>query len=326
MRLPTWISSPFRKTAVVLAAAVVVMLLLAASPVPRERLSPDGIEGTLLLCGAKPPDRALDLFCEEAGQEKASLAILIGDRPNRDAADKLAAALKARKPASVVVLDADTKAPKMLEALRGATGVWVLGGVDSAAGKELPAAMKRGIVAASGSATRDVSDLLPGAVIDPDFAGGGPEKLFAALDKSPGAFGVGLGEGAALRIRGREMNAVGDGAVTILLAKSSMKPRRVLEITEKAPSDYTMLCRAAIARAGAPFPPIEPRTPEIPKGALVIVGGGGMPTDVTKKFIDLAGGPDALIVVLPTASPGASGDEGGFFKAREPGTSSRCRP
>ena len=214
----------------------------------------------------------------------------------------------------------------MLEALRGATGVWGLGGVDSAAGKELPAAMKRGIVAASGSATRDVSDLLPGAVIDPDFAGGGPEKLFAALDKSPGAFGVGLGEGAALRIRGREMNAVGDGAVTILLAKSSMKPRRVLEITEKAPSDYTMLCRAAIARAGAPFPPIEPRTPEIPKGALVIVGGGGMPTDVTKKFIDLAGGPDALIVVLPTASPGALGDEGGFFKRRAPGTSSRCRP
>ena len=55
-------------------------------------------------------------------------------------------------------------------------------------------------------------------------------------------------------------------------------------------------------------------TPEVPKGSLVIVGGGGMPADVTKKFIELAGGPDAHIVVLPTANPGATGDEGGFFK------------
>jgi cyanophycinase len=49
-------------------------------------------------------------------------------------------------------------------------------------------------------------------------------------------------------------------------------------------------------------PPII-AAPEVPKGALVIVGGGGMPADVTKAFIDLAGGPDALIVVLPTANP-----------------------
>ncbi len=197
MRLPTWISSPFGKRP-------------WSSPRPSSlccssRLPPShgnvcprmGWKETVF-CGARPArDRAIDLFCEEAGQEKASLTILIGDRPNRDAADKLATALKAHKPASVVVLDADTKAPKMLEALRGATGVWVLGGADSAADKELPAAMKRGVVAASGSATKDVSDLLPGAVIDPDFAGGGPEKLFAALDKSPGAFGIGLGEGTA---------------------------------------------------------------------------------------------------------------------------------
>ena len=316
MRRLTWIASPWRGTAAVLAAAAVVSLILAASPAaPRERLSPDGIEGTLLLCGDKPPDRALDAFCDDAGKEKASLAILTGgEKAGRDAADQLADALKARKPASVVVLEADSKDPKTLETLRGATGVWVLGGADSAAAKELPAVMKRGVVAASGAAVRGASPLLPGAVVEPDFAGEGLEKLFAAVDESPGSFGLGLGEGATLVVQGRSVSVVGDGAATVLLAKSPAKPRRVLEITEKTPSDYTMLRRAATARAGRVFPPKEPTTPEVPKGALVIVGGGGMPADVTKKFIDLAGGPDARIVVLPTANPGASGDEGGFFK------------
>ena len=41
-----------------------------------------------------------------------------------------------------------------------------------------------------------------------------------------------------------------------------------------------------------------------------------MPADVTKKFIDLAGGPDALIVVLPTANPDPlpARGEGTFFE------------
>jgi cyanophycinase len=61
--------------------------------------------------------------------------------------------------------------------------------------------------------------------------------------------------------------------------------------------------RAAIARTEPPFPPDPVPAPEVAKGALVIVGGGGLPAAVTQKFIELAGGPDALIVVLPTAQP-----------------------
>jgi cyanophycinase len=41
--------------------------------------------------------------------------------------------------------------------------------------------------------------------------------------------------------------------------------------------------------------------PEVKKGTLIIGGGGGMPAEGWKKFIELAGGPDALIVVIPTA-------------------------
>lgn len=38
-----------------------------------------------------------------------------------------------------------------------------------------------------------------------------------------------------------------------------------------------------------------------PKGAAIVVGGGGVGPDIWGKFIQLAGGPDALIIDIPTA-------------------------
>jgi cyanophycinase len=209
------------------------------------------------------------------------------------------------------VLEADAKDPKTRDTLRDATGVWFVAGTKP----PVPAGGKRLVAGLSGAAAAgDALGLLPGAVIDPEFRADSGDRLFEALGKAPGSFGVGVGEKAALVVRGRRMAVVGDGTVTVCLAKCEAKPRRVIELTEKNPSDYTMLRRAAIARAGAPFPPMEPPAAEVPHGALVIVGGGGMPADVTQKFIELAGGPDAHIVVLPTANPGGPA-EGGFLKA-----------
>jgi len=37
------------------------------------------------------------------------------------------------------------------------------------------------------------------------------------------------------------------------------------------------------------------------KGTLVIVGGNMQDPAIVKRFIDLAGGPDAPIVIIPTA-------------------------
>ena len=45
------------------------------------------------------------------------------------------------------------------------------------------------------------------------------------------------------------------------------------------------------------------------KGTLLIAGGGRLPDDVMKKFIALAGGNDAPIVIIPTASGIESFDE-----------------
>jgi cyanophycinase len=41
---------------------------------------------------------------------------------------------------------------------------------------------------------------------------------------------------------------------------------------------------------------------EAPRGHLVLIGGGDKPADAMAKFIELAGGPQARIVAIPTAS------------------------
>ena len=51
----------------------------------------------------------------------------------------------------------------------------------------------------------------------------------------------------------------------------------------------------------APSPP-PPRRRAAPKGHLVLIGGGDKPPEVMRKFVELAGGTDAPIVAIPTAS------------------------
>lgn len=46
-------------------------------------------------------------------------------------------------------------------------------------------------------------------------------------------------------------------------------------------------------------------------GNLVLIGGGAKPSEAMHKFVELAGGPEALIVVFPTAS--AEPDTGAYY-------------
>jgi cyanophycinase len=69
--------------------------------------------------------------------------------------------------------------------------------------------------------------------------------------------------------------------------------------------DLTTLRRAASDRSRGTTVPADWPVPQLAGGALVIVGGGGMPKEISEKFMELAGGPDAPIVVLPTANPDA---------------------
>lgn len=64
--------------------------------------------------------------------------------------------------------------------------------------------------------------------------------------------------------------------------------------------DLTEWRRDAIERTLERFPPEKPRTPEVTKGTLLIVGGGGIPRGLMDRFVELAGGTeDARLVFVP---------------------------
>lgn len=49
------------------------------------------------------------------------------------------------------------------------------------------------------------------------------------------------------------------------------------------------------------FAALQAQTTGPEKGSLVVVGGGGAGDEILQKFIELAGGPEAALVVIPTA-------------------------
>jgi cyanophycinase len=234
--------------------------------------------------------------------------------------------------------------------LRQATGVWFEGGdqsrlaaayVGTDVERELYALSDRGgviggtsagaaflsrVMIAGGNPEPRVAtglDLLPGTIVDQHFlARGRKPRLITALSKNPGLVGFGVDEGTALIVSGRKLEVLGRSSVTVILAAAEEQNRAVREIVLQSGSthDYTMLRRAALARAQPPFPPQELPPCKLENGSLVIVGGGGMPSEITAKFIDLAGGPEASFVVLPTANPAVADDgkssrrEGSFLE------------
>ncbi len=78
----------------------------------------------------------------------------------------------------------------------------------------------------------------------------------------------------------------------------------------------TFLALAALGRATEPVSP-----PLRVTGSLVIVGGGGMPNAVRDRFLQLAGGKKAHLVIIPTASYKADRPDllksWGYWRAQE---------
>jgi cyanophycinase len=69
-------------------------------------------------------------------------------------------------------------------------------------------------------------------------------------------------------------------------------------------SSFRKTCRA-FAAAILLLVAAQPRS----KGSLVIAGGGSLPQEVKDRFLELAGGPSAKIVLIPTASEDADDPE-----------------
>ena len=158
-----------------------------------------------------------------------------------------------------------------------------------------------------GESTFGQSGFIRAKVVDvsKDVPPEGFQFLAKASDTpTPGLVGVFVPNGSGLAISGRTMRVQGDGPITFKLAKSSTRPERVFELKPSARADYNEWRRAAMQRLDKnPWPPAKPDEPNVPKGTLVIVGGGGMTRDIAKAFVEAGGGEDGQFVDLPISMP-----------------------
>jgi len=331
-----------------LSYSVLVFLLTIgiSSPIPAlksdeataaaSRIDPDGIQGSLVLCGGgKLPEAVRDRFIKLAGGKEARLVIIptaSGDDTIADDAREVAEIWKSREPASITLLHTRARGQAddgaFVEPLRHATGVWITGGRQSQIAaaysgtlveRELCALLARGGVVGGTSAGAACQSrvmivrgrihevpglgLVPGAIVDQHFlARERKARLFEALAAHPGLVGLGIDEGTALIVRGRTLECLGDSTVTVCLAAGGGRLAQEFVIQPGKTSDLTMFRRAARDRLVSPFPGETLASPEVPHGALVIAGGGRIPEEVAQKFIELCGGPESPIVVLPAES------------------------
>ncbi len=327
---------PARHALIVVALALVPAVRAADAPA----LPPVAeVPGPLVIVGggAMPADARKAVF-DLAGKDKARLVVIPTASESADdpkAADGYVKAWKALGPASVVLLHTrDRKAaddPAFTKPLAEATGVWFSGGDQSRivaaykgtlVEKELLKLHRRGGVIGGTSAgaavmsdpmitggTGDAATVgtglgyLPGVVVDQHFTQRKRNpRLAAVVDTHPGFVGLGVDEATAIVVRGRDIKVIGAGAVTVRLGAGAGRPAAADVVKTGGSLDLFQLRRAAANRAAKePFPPAKVADPVVEKGSLVIVGGGGAGPEIWKRFIALAGGPDAPIVVIPTA-------------------------
>jgi len=292
----------------------------------------------LVICGGGAlPDAVIDRFVELAGGEEARLVVIptASERADKAPDESLLATWKNRSLASVTLLHTRSREeadkPDFVAPLKTATAVWFGGGAQSrlseayvgtAVERELEALLHRGgviggtsagaaiqsrLMIASGNPVPNIGvgvDLLPGAVIDQHFLRRNRKpRLLNALDEHPGHVGFGIDEATALIAQGRRLEVLGKSTVTVCLAPAENRPRKTFELRSGQVADLTALRRAARARAAAPFPTAKMGPPTVAHGTLILGGGGRMPKEVMERFIEMAGGPESLIVVLPTAVP-----------------------
>ncbi len=322
-----------RRPLVVVLAVLLAACAACAADVPAPGLAeiaPAGIDGALLLCGSagsSAEQRAR--FVELAGGHTARLVIL----PSVDHAVESESLLTLWRDSalqSIVVLDVrsrdDADNLSRLTALPSATAVWFAGDDDPAGiadvyrdtqlVKELRAVcQRRGVIGGHRSAIAvaaliangDVAEptqgfnLLPGTLVASPADADLPSDVAPFLAAAPGHVGLSLAARSALVVRGRRLQSVGESFVAVQLAPSPNRAalRRSLEPNDVA--DLTALRRAAVARAAPLFPPERLRDPVLAHGALLIVGGGGFTQEMVARFVELAGGDEARIVVVPTA-------------------------
>ncbi|MDO8348800.1 MAG: cyanophycinase, partial [Planctomycetota bacterium] len=307
---------PARPACSAFASLVLLASLLSAqdqaTAVPS--IDPAGLPGTRILGGGgKLPGGVYERFLELAGGSKGKIVLIptasaLCDTPEQQQAilqrwqdDHPGHAFTILHTRDRAVADReDFTAP-----LREATGVWLGGGAqkriaDAYLGtrveRELQALLARGGVVGGTSAGTAIQtrtmiqegkeppivatgfDFVPGAISDQHFLKRARlPRLLAVLAGHPGHFGIGVDEGTAVEIRGRELRVHGVSKVLLVHAAAAGRPERIAELVAGESADLVTWQRAARDRRAPPWPPAPMAAPRVPNGALVIVGGGRIP-------------------------------------------------
>lgn len=292
------------------AFAPLILLALSATLLAQAPLLPPpaSLPGPLVVTGGgATPESVRQVFFDLAGRGKARILVVA-------ASEDLLKPWKDLEPESVAVFRAkDRKQADEVEfakPLAEATGVWFADGSSAETfrgtivEKELRKLHARGgVIGGPKAITIDWLDLLPGFHFDSDSSSKGRlDRLREGLKSRPGFVGLGIGEKTALAVRGRLMKAVGEDSIALFVPESAGRSEASDLLKDGDMVDLFQVRRTAANRAAKePFPPRQPAAPVVDKGSLLIVGGGGAGADIWKRFIDLAGGPDSLIVFVPTA-------------------------
>ncbi len=301
------------------------------------------LRGSLVIHGGGTvQDSVRDKFLELAGGKTARIVVIPTADAQADDADAVRwlSAWREREVESVVLLHTRSRErandPDFIEPLKLATGVWFSGGdqkrlEESYVGTDveksvLAVAARGGVVGGTsagaaflsrvmlvGNEMRRGLDLLPGAVIDQHFiARSRQERLMKSLAANPGLVGFGVDENAAMIVRGRSIEVMGDSDVVVCVPDANGRQERVERLRPGKRADLIALTRAAVARSQTKFPPDSPAPPFVEHGSLVIVGGGGMPEGLLERFVELAGGSESPIVYVPCEEAETLPREPGF--------------
>lgn len=114
---------------------------------------------------------------------------------------------------------------------------------------------------------------------------------------------VHLPEGARCAFAKRQLINIASGPVIEVALEPTDHYREPLKkvLREGQSIDWVQWQRTVLERQSPMYPSPDRVEHNLVGGSLVIGGGGGMPEEVWKRFVELAGGENARIVILPTA-------------------------